>query len=217
MARSNAASLLPARRNRARRATAGLVILSHVLPGCAVHGWRPVADAEVQDLASRAVRVDGDRGTVELASARLTYPYLVGRPTGGNGPVQVDVPPDARVGVFRCAGAPDEGRVRWAAAPDASRLVGCDVRIETARGSVALRVRGAYGANELIGDLLPCRDEGDRAECTGLVRVDLRQYEHVGVRERDVPLTVVATLGAVSLVTLGVVWVAGVLALSHME
>lgn len=217
MCRSNAASPPPARRSQARRALAVLAILSLVSPSCAVHGWRPVADAEVGDVAARAVRVAGDRGTVELASTRVAYPYLIGRPIKGDGPVHVDVPQGARVGVLRCAGARDQGRVVWIASRDPSRLVGCDVRIETAQGSVALRVQGAFGADELFGELLPCRDELGHSDCTGLVRVDVRQYEHVEVRTRDVPLSVAATLGAASLVALGVFYVWAVRALSHLE
>jgi hypothetical protein len=145
MRRSNATSPPPARRSQARRAPAALAILSLVFPGCAVHSWRPVA--EVGDLGASAVRVAGDRGTVELASTRLAYPYLIGRLITGDGPVHVDVPQGARVGILRCAGARDQGRVLWVAGRDPSRLVGCAVRIETAQGWVALRVRGTFGAD----------------------------------------------------------------------
>jgi hypothetical protein len=215
MRRQNATSPPPARRSRARRAPAALAILSLVFPGCAVHSFQPVADAEVGHLAASAVRVAGDRGTVELASTRVAYPYLTGRLIKGDGPVQVDVPQGARVGILRCAGARDQGRVLWVAGRDPSRLVGCDVRIETAQGSVALRVQGASGADGLFGDALPCRDE--RGRCTGLVRVDLRQYEGVEMLQRDVPLSVAAALGAAFLVAYGLFYLFAAAALSHLE
>jgi hypothetical protein len=206
------------RRNRVRRATAALAVLSLVAPGCAVRSWRPVTDAELESAGGQSVLVEGTPGRVELAGAVLAYPFLIGRPIAGSGPVYVDVEPDASVGVRGCDTERETGRVVRAPVRDASRLVGCDVQLETLRGPVALRVRGAFGAREVFGEPLACRDDHGRTrECTGLVRVDLRQYDRVDARRRDVPLSVAATVGAASLAALVVLYAAGVWALAHAE
>jgi len=209
----------PSRRGNPTRCTiAAVAILSLVSPGCAVHSWRPVTDAELRDAAGGSVRVEGKLGAVELAGTTLAHPYLEGRPTGGHGPVYVQVPPGTSAGVRRCAGEPDSGRVVRFAVQDASRLVGCEVQLETAKGRVAIRVRRALGACEVYGEALECRDDRGRVQaCTGLVRVDLRQYESVERRVRDAPLTVAATVGALSLVGLAAFYVVGLLAVGHLE
>jgi hypothetical protein len=206
------------RRNRVRRVTATLAVLSLVAPGCAVRSWRPVTDAELVNAGGQSVRVEGTRGSLELAGATLAYPFLMGRPIAGSGPVYVDVEPDASVGVRRCDAERETGRVVRAPVRDASRLVGCEVQIETLRGPVAVRVRGAFGAHEVFGEPLACHDDRGRTrECTGLVRVDLRQYDRVDARRRDVPLSVAATAGAASLAALAVLYAACVWAFAHAE
>ncbi len=201
----------------ARTATAVLTILSLVTPGCAVHTWQPASDAELRRQGGQSVRVDGPLGWVEIAGATLSYPILTGRPIAGNGPVSVAVEPGTIARVGGCRGDHDDGRVLEFEVQDVSSLIGCDVQLETARRSVAVRVRGSF-EGEVFGVPLPCRDErGRRLECTGRVRVDLRQYERLDVRRQDQALSVAATVAAVGAVAVTALYVAAAFAFSNME
>lgn len=201
----------------ARTAIAVLTILALITPGCAVHTWQPAAPAELRQERGQSVRVDGPRGRVEIAGATLAYPFLTGRLIAGNGPVSVDVEPGTIARVGGCRGDRDDGRVLRFEVQDVSRLIGCDVQLETANRSVAVRVRGSFGG-EVFGESLPCRDErGRRLECTGRVRVDLRQYDRLDLLRRDQALSVATTLGAVGAVAVAALYVAALSAFRNLE
>jgi hypothetical protein len=127
-------------------------------------------------------------GTVELTVTGGSYPRLVGRARPGSGPVFVELGRVTRIEVGGQKGArqPDSRTVT------PSDAVGADVQVQTDTGSVALHVVALDGA-ALRGRVIECRGPGD-IPCTGVVEVNLADFDRVELRRVDTAKTVAANL-----------------------
>jgi hypothetical protein len=168
-------------------------------PSCVAHGWRPVALTDIavrqEHLPERSVRLLTRMGWLDLEPVTgVAFPFLEGRPRSSPGEALLDLRT-----VTRLAEVSARGALRTISAPDPQSLalVGLRVRFETEGGPVVLDVTGQEYPI-VRGHPRECEgSRGQEAQCTGVVRVDLREVKALEVRATDIGKSVGVTLLAV--------------------